>query len=240
MFDHGGDIAVVSASADTGGRYLDRGAISETAAAAAAGAAAGAATAAAERAQSSPCYRPQRVPGARALGPFLQAMTASRQMKVSHEVCRVMTASVKEYLRQIMEACLVSARDGKRGQKAAAAATMVDARGPFPHKHAKYKSGGASSPSSTNFAATGAAGTAGMTSASSSSAAAPSPGTRPPLPEGQWVVTPGHLRAALEVSPRLAGPQSLARAHWRRVAMSAGDHPVVAVRGVSAAQGRAL
>ena len=95
MFDHGGDIAVVSASADTGGRYLDRGAISETAAAAAAGAAAGAATAAAERAQSSPCYRPQRVPGARALGPFLQAMTASRQMKVSHEVCRVMTASVK-------------------------------------------------------------------------------------------------------------------------------------------------
>lgn len=114
------------------------------------------------------------------------------------------------------------------------------AAGPFPHKHAKYKSGGASSPSSTNFAATGAAGTAGMTSASSSSAAAPSPGTRPPLPEGQWVVTPGHLRAALEVSPRLAGPQSLARAHWRRVAMSAGDHPVVAVRGVSAAQGRAL
>ena len=66
--------------------------MSVTAAAAAAGAAA---AAAAGGAQLAPCYRPQRVPGARALAPFLQALTASQQMKVSHEVCRVMTASVK-------------------------------------------------------------------------------------------------------------------------------------------------
>lgn len=42
-----------------------------------------------------PIYRSQRVPGARALAPFLQALTASQQMKVSHEVCRAMTAGVK-------------------------------------------------------------------------------------------------------------------------------------------------
>lgn len=40
-------------------------------------------------------YRSQRVPGARSLGPYLQALTASQQMKVSHEVCRVMTTGVK-------------------------------------------------------------------------------------------------------------------------------------------------
>ncbi|CAN0519995.1 unnamed protein product, partial [Ectocarpus sp. 12 AP-2014] len=52
-----------------------------------------AARAAAE--QLSPSHRSQRVPGARALAPFLQAVTASQKMKVSHEVCRVMTAGVK-------------------------------------------------------------------------------------------------------------------------------------------------
>ena len=45
--------------------------------------------------QAAPIYRSQRVPGARTLAPFLQAVTASQEMKVSHEVCRVMTASVK-------------------------------------------------------------------------------------------------------------------------------------------------
>lgn len=86
--DGGGD----AGAADAGGRYVENPAISSSAAAAAAGAAA---AAAAGGAQLSPCYRPQRVPGARALGPFLQALTASQHMKVSHEVCRVMTASVK-------------------------------------------------------------------------------------------------------------------------------------------------
>lgn len=44
---------------------------------------------------SSYAYQSQRVPGARALAPFLQAVTAFQQMRVSHEVCRVMTAGVK-------------------------------------------------------------------------------------------------------------------------------------------------
>eukprot|EP00752_Nemacystus_decipiens_P006727 g6050.t1 len=66
--------------------------------------------------QLPPSQPSQRVPGARTLAPFLQALTASQQMKVSHEVCRVMTAGVKEYLRRIIEACLVSARAGGAGE----------------------------------------------------------------------------------------------------------------------------
>lgn len=41
-------------------------------------------------------------------------------------------------------------------------------------------------------------------------------------PNTKRVLTPGHLRAALEASPRLGGPPSAARAQWRRVAYAAG------------------
>ncbi|CAM9662484.1 unnamed protein product [Discosporangium mesarthrocarpum] len=58
---------------------------------------------------SGPGYLPQRIPGSRTLAPLLQAATANKHMKVTHEVCRVMTASVKEYARRLLEACVKSA-----------------------------------------------------------------------------------------------------------------------------------
>ncbi|CAM9192756.1 unnamed protein product [Choristocarpus tenellus] len=58
-----------------------------------------------------PGYLPQRIPGSRMLAPLLQATTANKQMRVTHEVCRVMTASIKEYARRVLEACVRCAKD---------------------------------------------------------------------------------------------------------------------------------
>ncbi|CAM9688507.1 unnamed protein product [Ascophyllum nodosum] len=125
--------------------------------------------------QAAPIYRSQRVPGARTLAPFLQAVTASQEMKVSHEVCRVMTASVKEYTRRVLEACATVARDGRESRASPSCAVKAD---------------GAAASDASN------------------------------------VLTPAHLRAALETTPRLAGPLSSSRTQWRRVAMVAGSQGI--------------
>eukprot|EP00903_Cladosiphon_okamuranus_P010802 g10205.t1 len=196
--------------------------------------------------QVPPGQRSQRVPGARTLAPFLQALTASQQMKVSHEVCRVMTAGVKEYLRRIIEACLASAREeGGSGARqlgvkelAGVVSSAVGTKGTPPAGSPSHPSNG--TPAATTVAASG------IHKQPPPAAAAPSPisvavssangggnsstprAAAPAAPPGGGrggVLTPGHLQTALETTPRLVGPPSSARAQWRRVATYAGDHP---------------
>ncbi|CAN0184059.1 unnamed protein product, partial [Ectocarpus sp. 4 AP-2014] len=210
-----------------------------------------AARAAAE--QLSPSHRSQRVPGARALAPFLQAVTASQKMKVSHEVCRVMTAGVKEYLRRIIEACLVNARDGRRGGKVAVTAGV---RGIPPAANPSKASNGAVAPPQSGVKKQVAAASPGTTVPTVASTLM-SPAARAPAPapaargvgggaSGGGVLTPGHLQSALETTPRLVGPPSSTRAQWRRVATYAaaggGVHqlPGMGVGGIARSSGPAL
>ncbi|CAM9397858.1 unnamed protein product [Scytosiphon promiscuus] len=162
----------------------------------------------------SPSHQSQRVPAARTLAPFLQALTASQQMKVSHDVCRVMTAGVKEYLRRVIEACLVKARDEqRRGTGTSAAAAAAAAASPSTAMNGSAGGGGDNTPPQTPAAAKAAAAPAASTGAGG--------GQRG---RGGGVLTPGHLQSALETTPRLVGPPSSARAQWRKVATYAGEH----------------
>ncbi|CAM9940512.1 unnamed protein product [Ectocarpus sp. 13 AM-2016] len=200
--------------------------------------------------QLSPSHRSQRVPGARALAPFLQAVTASQKMKVSHEVCRVMTAGVKEYLRRIIEACLVNARDGRRGGKVAVTAVvrgMPRAVNPSRASNGagdvKKQVAAASPRTTTPTAASTLMSPPAPTPAPATATAARGVGGEA---SGGGVLTPGHLQTALETTPRLVGPQSSTRAQWRRVATYAaaggGVHqlPGTEVRGMTKSSGPAL
>ncbi|CBN78628.1 hypothetical protein Esi_0137_0092 [Ectocarpus siliculosus] len=198
-----------------------------------------AARAAAE--QLSPSHRSQRVPGARALAPFLQAVTASQKMKVSHEVCRVMTAGVKEYLRRIIEACLVNARDGRRRGKVEVKAGV---RGIAPAANPSKASNGAVAPPPGGVKKQVGAASPGATTPTAAatlmSPPAPAPAARGVGGGGSGggVLTPGHLQSALETTPRLVGPPSSTRAQWRRVATYAAagggvpQLPGTGVRGI--------
>ncbi|CAM9994681.1 unnamed protein product [Ectocarpus sp. 12 AP-2014] len=176
-------------------------------------------------------------------------------MKVSHEVCRVMTAGVKEYLRRIIEACLVNARDGRRGGKVAVTAVV---RGMPPAVNPSKASNGAVAPPASGVKTQVAAASPGTTTPTAAStlmsppaptpAPAPAPAARGVGGEasGGGVLTPGHLQTALETTPRLVGPPSSTRAQWRRVATYAaaggGVHqlPGTGVRGIAKSSGPAL
>ncbi|CAN0203342.1 unnamed protein product [Ectocarpus sp. 6 AP-2014] len=202
--------------------------------------------------QLSPSHRSQRVPGARALAPFLQAVTASQKMKVSHEVCRVMTAGVKEYLRRIIEACLVNARDGRRRGKVEVKAGV---RGIPPAANPSKASNGAVAPPPGGVKKQVGAASPGTTTPTAASTLMSPPAPAPaPAPaargvggggSGGGVLTPRHLQSALETTPRLVGPPSSTRAQWRRVATYAaaggGVHqlPGTGVRGIARSYGPA-
>ncbi|CAB1111083.1 unnamed protein product [Ectocarpus sp. CCAP 1310/34] len=174
--------------------------------------------------QLSPSHRSQRVPGARALAPFLQAVTASQKMKVSHEVCRVMTAGVKD------------------GMPPAVNPSKASNGAVAPPTGGVKKQVAAASPVTTTPTA------ASTLMSSPSPAPAPAPAAREVVGEASrgGVLTPGHLQLALETTPRLVGPPSSTRAQWRRVATYAaaggGVHqlPGTGIRGTARSSGPAL